>query len=57
MSFQWAILLSAILVALAIFFSPILLQEYKMSQCVSAMEKVGVGAYETDKLTCMQYIN
>ena len=57
MSFQWAILLSAILVALAIFFSPILLQEYKMSQCVSAMEKVGEGAYETDTLTCMQYIN
>lgn len=57
MSLQWTILLSAILVALAILFSPTLLQGYKMSQCVNAMEKGGMGSYETDKLTCIQYIN
>lgn len=57
MNLHLAILLSAVLIALSIAFSPILLQGYKMFQCVSAMEKSRAGSQETNQLTCMQYIN
>jgi len=57
MSLQRTILLSAILVATAILLSPTLLQGYKMFQCVSAIEKTGMGSQDTSRLTCIQYIN
>lgn len=57
MSLQRTILLSAMLIAIAIMLSPTLLQGYKMFQCVSAMEKTGMGSQETNKLNCIQYIN
>lgn len=57
MNLQRTILLSAIVIAIAIMLSPTVLQGYKMFQCVSAMEKTGMGSQESNKLTCIQYIN
>ncbi|GAA0548836.1 hypothetical protein GCM10009098_15540 [Rheinheimera aquimaris] len=51
-----AIIVGATILAFSIIISPVLLQKYKMIQCVSAYEQLHKVPSDSSELTCMQYI-
>jgi len=57
MSLERSILISAVIIALAIIASPSMLQSYKMSQCVTALEKLSGESSSATESACLQYIN
>ena len=56
MDISKSIIIAAIIVSFSIIVSPVVLQKYKMVQCVSAIDKVGLGTSSATESTCMQYI-
>lgn len=56
MDISKSIIIAALIIAFSVIVSPVVLQKYKMIQCVNAIDKVGLGTSSVTESTCMQYI-